>query len=404
MPTPAQETILAGHCAHARFVWNLAVEQQSWWRPGRPSAPGYCAQAAQLTEARAAHEWLAGGSQMVQQQALRDFAQAITGFFAGSHRKPRWRKAGRDEGFRVVAVGPSQIRRLSRKTGEVRLPKAGWVRFRWSRAVPHVKSYRVTRDRAGRWHIAFAAIPKPLSGPGTGEVVGIDRGITVSAALSTGDLLHCPGLRQAERARLVRLQRRLARAKRGSRRRDRVRLAIGRLKAREGDRRQDLGAKASTALARRFDLICVEDLRITSMTRSARGTIEAPGRNVRQKAGLNRGILANGWGLLVRRLEDKAPGRVEKIHPAYTSQRCSVCGVVDAKARESQAVFACRSCGYTGNADVNAARNIAAGHAVAARGGFRVAGPMNREPQPALLSCIGQWAGISVSPDREDVN
>ncbi|HEY4853293.1 MAG TPA: transposase, partial [Streptosporangiaceae bacterium] len=303
------------------------------------------------------------------------------GFFAGSHRKPRWRKAGRDEGFRVVAVGPSQIRRLSRKTGEVRLPKAGWVRFRWSRAVPHVKSYRVTRDRAGRWHIAFAAIPKPLSGPGTGEVVGIDRGITVSAALSTGDLLHCPGLRQAERARLVRLQRRLARAKRGSRRRDRVRLAIGRLKAREGDRRKDWAEKASTALARRFDLICVEDLRITSMTRSARGTIEAPGRNVRQKAGLNRGILANGWGLLVRRLEDKAPGRVEKIHPAYTSQRCSACGTVDARARESQAVFAWRSCGYAGNADVNAARNIAAGHAVAARGRSPLGGRMNREPQ-----------------------
>ena len=117
------------------------------------------------------------------------------------------------------------------------------------------------------------------------------------------------------------------------------------------------------------------------MTRSARGTIEQPGRNVRQKAGLNRGILANGWGLLVRRLEDKAPGRVEKIHPAYTSQRCSACGTVDAKARESQAVFACRSCGYAGNADVNAARNIAAGHAVAARGRSPLGGRMNREPQ-----------------------
>jgi putative transposase len=151
-------------------------------------------------------------------------------------------------------------------------------------------------------------------------------------------------------------------------------------------------------------MVRIEDLRITNMTRSAKGTVVAPGTNVRQKAGLNREILASGWGLLARRLEDKAHGRVEKINPVYTSQRCSVCRVVDAKARESQAVFACRSCGYADNADVNAARNIAAGHAVAARGGFRVAGPMNREPQPALLSCIGQWAGISVSPDREDVN
>jgi transposase len=193
MPTPEQEAILAEHCAHARFVWNLAVEQQSWWRAGRGSAPGYCAQAAQLTEARAEHPWLADGSQMVQQQALRDFAQAMAGFFAGTHRKPTWRKAGRNEGFRIVAVRPGHIRRLSRKMGEVRVAKAGWVRFRWSRAVPASKSYRVTLNRAGRWHIAFAAIPAPVPGPGTGEIAGIDRGVVVSAALSTGELLHCPG-------------------------------------------------------------------------------------------------------------------------------------------------------------------------------------------------------------------
>jgi putative transposase len=386
MPTPAQDTILAGHCAHARFVWNLAVEQQSWWRPGRGSAPGYCAQAAQLTEARAANPWLADGSQLVQQQALRDFAQAMANFFAGTHRQPTWRKAGRDEGFRVVAVRPGHIRRLSRKTGEVLVPKVGWVRFRWSRAVLPAKSYRVTLDRAGRWHIAFAAIPRPFPGPGTGEVAGVDRGVAVASALSTGELLHCPGPGEAERVRLVRMQRRLARAKRGSRRRGRVRLAIARLKAREGDRRKDWAEKASTGLARRFDLIRVEDLRIASMTRSAKGSTEAPGRNVRQKAGLNRGILASGWGLLVRRLEDKAPGRVEKVNPAYTSQRCSACGHVAAESRESQALFRCTACGYAGNADVNAARNIAAGHAVTARGRSPLGGRVNREPQPLPLT------------------
>jgi putative transposase len=386
MPTPAQETILREHCRHARFVWNLAVEQQSWWRPGRSSAPGYCAQAAQLTEARAACQWLAGGSQTVQQQALRDFAQAMAGFFAGTHRKPRWRKVGRNEGFRIVAVKLEHVRRLSRNAGEVRVPKVGWVRFRWSRAVPPAKSYRVTLDRAGRWHIAFAAIPEPVPGPGTGEVVGVDRGVAVAAALSTGELLRCPGLNERERARLVGRGGRVAGAGRGSRRRDRVRLAIARLKARERDRRKDWAEKASTALTRRFDLICVEDLRITSMTRSAKGTINQPGRNVRQKAGLNRGILASGWGLLVRRLEDKAPGRVEKVNPAYTSQQCSMCGHVAAESRESQALFRCTACGYAGNADVNAARNIAAGHAVTARGRSPLGGRVNREPQPLLLS------------------
>jgi putative transposase len=102
---------------------------------------------------------------------------------------------------------------------------------------------------------------------------------------------------------------------------------------------------------------------------------------VRQKAGLNRGILASAWGLLVRRLQDKAPGRVEKVNPAFTSQRCSACGYIAAGSRESQALFCCVACGYACNADVNAARNIAAGHAVTARGGFRDAGPVNREPQ-----------------------
>ena len=102
---------------------------------------------------------------------------------------------------------------------------------------------------------------------------------------------------------------------------------------------------------------------------------------MRAKAGLNREILRSGWGLLVRRLTDKAPGRVQKIKPAYTSQRCSACGQVDANSRESQARFSCTACGYACNADVNAAVNIAAGHAVTARGGFRDAGPVNREPQ-----------------------
>ena len=390
LPTPAQEAVLRDHCGHARHVWNLAIEQHAHWHPGRKSAPGYLEQCRQLTQARAEYPWLAAGSQTVQQQALRDFSQAMTAFFDPENPagRPSWRKADRDEGFRIVGRGRQwEVRRVSRHVGQVWVPKAGWIRFRWSRAVPPgAKSYRVTMDRAGRWHVAFAVIPAPVPAPGNGQAVGIDRGVAVSAALSTGELLHAPGLTGRERRRLRRMERKLARARRGSNRRGRVKHAIARLRARETDRRKGWAEKASTGIAWRFDVIRVEDLKIKDMTRSARGTRKDPGRNIGAKAGLNRGILRSGWGLLVRRLQDKAPGRVEKVKPHCTSQRCSACGQVDRDSRESQAVFRCTACGFAGHADVNAAINIAAGHAVTARGGDGVTRPLNREPHPLLPS------------------
>jgi putative transposase len=382
LPTPAQQAVLLEHCRHARFVWNLAVEQQQFWQPGRRS-PGYHEQSAQLTEIRAEYDWLGVGSQTVQQQALRDFAQAMRNFFAGTHRRPSWRKAVVHEGFRQVGLKPRHIEKLNRHYGRVWVPKVGWVRFRWTRAVPAVvRSYRITRDRAGRWHVTFAHIPDPIPGPGDASVVGIDRGVAVSAALSTGELLHSPSLTPGERTRLRRLQQRLTRAKRGSHRRQRTRLAIARLKAREADRRGDWVEKTTTDLARRFDTIRVEALDVRAMTRSARGTLEQPGVRVAQKRGLNRAISCQGWGRLVARLDHKAAGRLERVPAAYTSQRCSACGHIARENRKSQAVFACVACkAGPRNADVNAARNIAAGRAVTAQGDLAAGRSVNCEPQ-----------------------
>jgi len=381
--------MLQEHCRHARFVWNLCVEQQSWWTPRRGPVPGFAEQCRQLTEARAVFGWLAAGSVTVQQQALRDFGQAMANFFAGTHRRPTWRKAGRHENFRIIAVKPADVRRLSRKVGAVKVPKVGWVRFAWSRAVPEARSYRVTRDRAGRWHIAFAAVPTPIGAPGTGATVGVDRGVAVSAALSSGQLLSCPVPSKPERVRVARLQRRLAKAQRGSKRRARLKTAIGRMKARQADRRKDWLEKTSTDLARRFDRVAFEDLKVAAMTASAKGSADTPGTNVRQKAGLNRSILQHAWGGLLKRTMHKAPDRVVLVPAPFTSQRCSACGHVAAENRESQSVFVCRACTYADNADVNSAKNIdtAAGHAVVLRGeGTRITGPKNREPQ--LISSV----------------
>ncbi|MFI6832220.1 RNA-guided endonuclease InsQ/TnpB family protein [Kribbella sp. NPDC050241] len=255
-PTRTHQAALLGQCGHARYVWNLALEQWSMWTRDKGSTPRYAEQARQLTEARAMFGWLRAGSQTVQQQALRDFDHAVRNFYAGTHQRPTWRKAALHEGFRVVGGQASRVIKLSRKWAAVNVPKVGWVRFRMSRAVPEAKSYRITRDRAGRWHIAFAVIPPPIPAPGTGEVVGVDHGVTVSAALSTGELLTCPGLSEAELERFKRLQRRLARCRRGSNRRALVKAAIAKLHARARERRTDWVEKINPAFTSQTCSVC----------------------------------------------------------------------------------------------------------------------------------------------------
>ena len=378
---------MAAHCGHARYVWNLALEQWSMWTRDKGPTPRYAEQARQLTEARAVFSWLRAGSQTVQQQALRDFDQATKNFYAGTHRRPNWRRAGQHEGFRIVGGQATRIVKLNHRWAAVNVPKVGWVRFRRSRAIPDAKSYRVTCDRVDRWHIAFAAIPESIPAPGTGQHVGTDRGIAVSAALSTGEQLLCPRPPKTEQRRIDQLHRRLDRCKPGSNRRRRVKAAITKLFARARDGRRDWVEKVTTDLARRFDIIRVEDLRIAQMMKRPKRKPDParPGKYLpngrRAKAGLHRGILLNAWGTLVRRLDEKAPGRVERVHAAYTSQTCSCCGHCAPENRESQAVFRCVACGHQANADVNAAINIAAGRAVSARRGTPPPVPLKREPQ-----------------------
>lgn len=382
-PTVGQAAQMGVYCAHNRFLWNVLVEQQTYFARGHAAQPpNSSARFRQLTEARAAFDWLAAGSCNAQQQLIRDFNQAMVNFFRGTHRRPTWRKRGEADGFRIVGKDFA-VERLNRRWSKVYVPKVGWVRFRRSREVlPGAKSCRVTKDRSGRWHVAFAAKPDPINPPGTGEVVGVDRGVKVTAALSTGELLRCPSLSKREAARLRKAQRRAGRAPKGSDAKRAEHAKAARLRAREADRRKDWVEKASTGLARRFDVIRFEKLNIRNMTASARGTVEAPGRNVRAKAGLNRSILAQGWGLLRLRTGQKAPGRVEDVPAPYTSQRCSACGHVARKNRESQAVFRCQTCGFESNADVNAAHNIAAGQDFTVpRQPSRAGGTTGREPE-----------------------
>ncbi|MFD9279448.1 RNA-guided endonuclease InsQ/TnpB family protein [Streptomyces mirabilis] len=418
-PTPVQAQQMLLHCAHARYVWNLAVEQHAYWRPGRRSAPGFAEQCRQLTEARRENEWLAAGNADVQQQALKDFATAKNARFTSGFGEPTWRRKHVHEGFRVIGTGRVPefesdgspklnakskqvmgrsvvVQRLNRRWARVKVPGCGWVRLRLTRAeLPAAKTFRVT-FRNGQWHIAFAVVPEPIEAPAAGEVIGIDRGVTITAALSDGRKLNCPQLTVRERAQVRKHQRRAARAPKSSEAKAAEHAKVARLKAREANRRKDWCEKTSTMLARSCGLVRFEKLNIKNMTRSTKGTAEQPGKNVRQKAGLNRAILAQGWGLLRRRTEQKAPCRVEDVPAPFTSLRCSACGWIEKKSRKSQADFVCVSCGFTCNADENASINVAAGQGgiprprrTAGAGGVTAAASRSsaREPQPA-------WVGI----------
>jgi hypothetical protein len=128
--------------------------------------------------------------------------------------------------------------------------------------------------------------------------------------------------------------------------------------------------------------IRMEKLDVRAMTRSARGTVDQPGVRVAEKRGLSRAIGRQAWGRLVARLDHKAARRIERVPAAHTSQRCSVCGHVAPENRKSQAVFSCVACSAgPRNADVNAARDIAAGRAVPAQGDLAAGRSVNCEPQ-----------------------
>ena len=357
------------HCDHARYVWNLAVEQQSWWWPGRGSTPGLARQARQLTEARAAEPWLAEGSSHVQQQALRDFAKAMAAFFdpANPACRPDYRSSRRRQGF---AIRDTVVRRVNRRWGEVRVPKCGWVRFRWTRALPDkLGMARVTIDRAGRWHVSFPAGQPPVASAGAAGRIGIDRGVRTALVTSDGQHFRVPRISDRQAARYLGLQRKLARQRKGSAKRHRTGRQMSVLTARVTDRRKNWIEKITTRLVAANDMIVLEKLNIEGMVRrpKPRPDPDNPGAYLpngrRRKSGLNRAILASGWGPAAQRLKEKGEASgvtVLFVDPRFTSQQCHACGHTQAENRESQAVFRCQACGHHDHADVNAARNILA--------------------------------------------
>lgn len=358
--------LMVEHCQHARFVYNIGLEQRSMWTEQRryyKQKINLATQMRELAELRGDLDWLRAGSSVVQQAALRDLDRAFGNFFAGRAGYPNFKKRSRTRGSFVVR--DLTVRRVNRKWGTVLVPKVGLVRFRLTRdwaIVKNATSARVTFAH-DQWHISFTTPPPARITAGTGAMVGIDRGVANTLATSDGEFLQAPSLTPGEQARFVMLERRLARQDKHSNRRRETLRQLDRLRGRLAHRRHDWVEKTTTSLARAYDLVALEALPVRNMTRRSapRPDPQHPGvflpNGAAAKTGLNRAILAACWGQISVRLEQKTD-HVVHVDPRNTSRECNTCHHTSIDNRKSQAVFECEACGVGAHADVNAARNI----------------------------------------------
>ena len=366
---------VAGAC---RYVWNELLDQQeSLYQAARlcgsrPPSPTFFTLGKAFTQLRAVTPWLQELPFAPIRYSLKYQADAWQRYFKGQAGRPRFKRRGNDS-----VTLPENIRI---QDGKLWFPKVGWLtlRRRGGNPYPDGEPIQATVKRVcGKWYAVVCYRVAAVERTDDGTAVGVDMNAG-QVATSDGTIHRAPDVRRLE-ARKRRYQRKLARQRRGSRRREKTRARLARTHRRIAMARRNWQHHVSRHVADAAHTVCIEDLNTKGMTRSAKGTAEAPGQNVRQKAGLNRVVRDTGWHGLRQMLGYKA-GRLIAVNPAYTSQTCAECGTVDARSRRTQASFTCVACGHAANADVNAARNIlASGTGAAARGGCRVAGPANRE-------------------------
>lgn len=355
-PTPDQMIQMDQFAGVCRLIWNLALNQRvNHWRQYQRATGdnlNYVTQARQLKDLRAEFDWIEAVSQTAQARVLKNLDIAFQRFFKKQGGFPQSKRKGAGDAF-SFAGREITVERLNKRWGRVRVPKIGWVRFRWTRAVHgSIREATITRTALG-WQVSLGCL---LDGdtPDSGLSVGIDRGVVAPLVLSDGTSYHLPANIAALERKHRKAQRAAARCKRGS---NRWRAAVRRaaqVKAKQARARRHWAHEATTNITRRFGTVVVEKLRTSAMTRSARGTAKRPGKNVRAKSGLNRSILNVGWHQIETMLAYKS-AQLIKVNPAYTSQTCASCGSVDSRNRESQAVFVCTTCGHRDHADRNAA-------------------------------------------------
>jgi putative transposase len=363
----------AGSC---RFVFNKALAlQKERYEQGQKKL-GYASLCKPVTEWRNSTEtaWLAEAPIHPLQQTLKDLERAYSNFFATRAGFPRFKKKGRSDSFRYP--DPNQIK-LDQANSRLFLPKLGWLRYRNSRAVLGTVKHVTIRQACGKWFVSIQTereVDKPVPNAYASSAVGLDMGVARFATLSDGTFVAPLNSFRRHEDRLRRAQQAMSRKQKFSSNWKKAKARVQRIHSRISNIRCDFLHKCSTTISKNHAMVCIEDLRVRNMSRSAAGPADAPGRHVRAKSGLNKSILDQDWFEFRRQLEDKLvwrDGLLVVVPPQNTSRTCPRCGHVSTDNRQTQARFQCRECGFEDHADLVGAMNILARGLRELKGGAR---------------------------------
>ncbi len=367
----------------SRFVYNKALALQKTRYEQGEKKLNYAGLCKELTLWRndPETEWLRACHSQVLQQSLKDLERAYQNFFAKRADFPRFKRRGLRDSFRFP-----QGAKLDQANSRIFLPKLGWIRYHNSREVPGEISNITVSRTADKWYVSIQTereVADPCHPALT--AVGVDVGIAQFATLSDGVVFPSVNSFKEHQRRLAAYQRTMSRKVKFSNNWKKSQKQIGRLHHKIANIRCNYLHQTTTTISKNHALVCIEDLQVKNMSKSAVGTIALPGKNVRAKSGLNKSILDQGWYEFRRQLEYKQAwfgGDVIAVPAKHTSQTCPECSHIDAKNRTTQAIFLCVNCGYTNNADYVGAINILrAGLARLACGEMVQSGrSMNQEP------------------------
>ena len=366
MPTGDQQRDMRRFSGSCRFAFNKGLALQKENHEAGNKFIGYVAMAKRLTAWRNSSEtpWLKEAPVHPLQHALKDLERAYKNFFEKRADFPRFKKKGSGDSFRYP---DSKQIKLDQDNSRIFLPKLGWVRYRNSRkALGELRNATISQS-GGKWFVSIQTRREVEQPTPHGDAIGIDMGIARFATLSDGTFFaplnsfkrHENALRKAQQA--------LSRKTKFSSNWKRAKARVQRIHAHIGNARRDYLHKTTTTLSKNHAMVCIEDLQVRNMSKSAAGTLDTPGNKVKAKSGLNKAILDQGWFEFRRQLDYKMPwagGYLVAVPPRNTSRTCPCCEHISAENRQTQSRFSCVECGYTENADVVGAINVLrAGHA-----------------------------------------